>query len=64
MVLSRAVEEIVFQNKKSISWECEPRRKRIGVCVFCVPERVPHPSDLSLLAFCGDVLHQIPRLTI
>ena len=44
---SMMVEEIVFQNKNVISWECEPRRKRMGVCGLVIPEIHP-PTPCSI----------------
>jgi hypothetical protein len=44
---SMMVEEIVFQNKKVISWECEPRKMKIGVCGLVIPEIHPPPPAQS-----------------
>ena len=41
------VEEIVFGNKSATSWECEPRKTKIGVCGLVIPEIHPHPPVQS-----------------
>ena len=41
------VEEIVFGNKSATSWECEPRKTKIGVCGLVIPEIHP-PAPCSI----------------
>jgi hypothetical protein len=48
---SMMVEEIVFQNKNVISWECEPRKMKIGVCGLVIPEIHPHPLFNQTVGF-------------
>jgi len=38
---TRMVDKIVIQNKNVISWECEPRKTKMGVLLFISPEIPP-----------------------